>query len=115
MLAEGASGAADGVVGETYDVTMPASWGADGTWDNGAIVQNTVISAGAGGLLHNVGAPAHGGADVPTSGSADPQHGQLAGLPGAGLAEPDPVALDGRLTGRAGYRRTARAWRIRPT
>ena len=70
MVTEGASGALEGVLGETYDVTMPASWGADGRWDNDSIVQNTVVSSGAGGLLHNVGAPSHGGADVPTSGAA---------------------------------------------
>ena len=69
---EGASGVADGLISETYDVTMPSSWGADGRWDNGAIVENTVISAGAGGACTTSGHPRHGGADVPTAGGADP-------------------------------------------
>ena len=44
-------------MGETYDVTLPKTWGADGQWNNDSIAQNTVISAGAGGALHGVHAP----------------------------------------------------------
>ncbi len=91
MVTEGASGVADGVINETYDVTMPSSWGADGRWDNRSIVVNTVVSAGAGGALHNIGAPSHHGwrrrADV---GRRRPQHGPRRRLPGAESARGDP-------------------------
>ena len=61
VIEEAVGGFGEGVMGETYDVTLPKNWGADGQWDNGSIVQNTVISAGAGGAFHGLHAPGHGG------------------------------------------------------
>ena len=63
IVEEAVGGFGEGVMGETYDVTMPKNWGADGQWDNGAIAQNTVISAGAGGAMH--GAPRPGPRWIP--------------------------------------------------
>ena len=84
VLEEAVGGFGEGVMGETYDVTLPKNWGADGQWDNGAIAQNTVISAGAGGAFHGLHAPGHGGSPTggadPSATSVDspaPNHGSL--------------------------------------
>ncbi len=84
VIEEAVGGFGEGVMGETYDVTLPKNWGADGQWDNGSIVQNTVISAGAGGAFHGLHAPGHGGSPTggadPSATSVDspaPNHGSL--------------------------------------
>ena len=109
----------DGVIDETYDVTMPSSWGADGRWDNGAIVSEHGGQRRRRRSCCTTSARrAHGGADVPTSGGVDPNTVNTPSTPRCPTRRAHRVATR-RPTHRTcrmrRTRRTARVCRIRPT